>query len=152
MNITGIQGVVWKEQKTLDSTSPTTVRLLITNVIQGLIGQILPWAKGFSEWLCYLYVRNSISIWDYDDIRGLSQASRPLFWLEPIATYIHPLLKKNWELVTTNIPPLVESSILNTRCKWLSFSVYFFLICRLFCFNLLPHFIFRYQPFTDCSN
>ena len=38
-------------QVQLDSTSPTTVRLLITNVIQGLIGQILPLAKGFSEWL-----------------------------------------------------------------------------------------------------
>ena len=46
----------------LTFTSPTTVGLSITNVIQGMIGQVLPWAKEFSEWLGHLYVRNSPSI------------------------------------------------------------------------------------------
>ena len=41
------------------STSPTTVGMLPTKVIQCLIGQILHWAQEYSEWLCYLYVRNS---------------------------------------------------------------------------------------------
>ena len=52
LDVTGLQG------RYLDSTSPTTVGPLISNVIQGWLVS----SKKLFEWLCYLHARKSPSI------------------------------------------------------------------------------------------
>ena len=80
------------------------------------------------QWLCCLYVYNSSSIWwRWKDMLG-----GPIF---------SPLLE-NWELIHAANRYLFQ-------LQWLSII---YLYVDVFCFNLLPYFIFRYQLLTNCSN